>query len=1259
MIWHAGCKVAGPTARNQPFPPSHFAMNGSSQLPRTEAPDVAPAAPYAFWVVGIGASAGGLESLERFFAKAPVESGMAFVVVQHLSPDFKSVMDELLARQTDIPIRQAQEGLQIEPNTIYLIPPRKEAILSGRRFHLTDKEPKEPLSLPIDHFFRSLAADAGRQAVAVVLSGSGSDGSRGIRDVHQCGGLVLCESEETAKFDGMPQSARETGIVDLVLPPEDMPAALLAHVSAAPQGAADPQEEPADKSTETIFRLLNNEYGIDFSHYKGTTVGRRIQRRLEMRQFRDVDQYALHLQHDAAELNSLYKDLLIGVTRFFRDAEAFERLERDVVPELIDNAEPGREIRVWAAGCATGEEAYSIAMLLHERLEKKQSPASVKVFATDVHKASLEFASTAVYSAEAVKQVSPERLQRYFAQTREGYHVDADLRKLIVFAPHNVLKDAPFTKIDLIVCRNLLIYFQPLAQKKALSLFHFGLRTGGVLMLGPSETPGELLDEFETLDEHWKMFRKRRDIRLPADMRYPLPRSGSMGLKNAPRSIPTAPVRGLPDPALVGAYDWVLSQHMPPALLIDERNELLHVFGGAEKYLKLRAGRPSNDALDYLEGDLRAAVFGALQRAKKELGAVRYQGVRLASQDGDTCTVVAQRVNNPRAGRQQFLIKLEPLPAPAAAAAQAGPDSDHRRISRDRIETLENDLRYTKENLQATVEELETSNEELQATNEELVASNEELQSTNEELHSVNEELYTVNAEYQKKINDLTELTNDMDSLMESTDVATVFLDGELCIRKFTPQIAPVFKLLPHDIGRCIDSFAHHLLCDHLMENIRRVLQTGQPVEAEVQDRQGSWKFLRVLPYRTKKQIEGVVLTLMDINALKQSQESLAAAVKHRESFLATLSHELRNPLSALLHATNLLGAADGDREAAEQATGVVRRQARHIARLLDDLLDISRITQSKFELRREPFDLRTAVEAAVETMRPSIDESGHVLHIDVCSQPLFVDGDVDRLRQVQVNLLDNAVKYSPPGGEICLNVKREGEHAVIRVSDCGEGLAPETIQKIFEPFFQATQHRDQRHGGMGLGLSLVRLIVEQHQGEVEVRSDGPGRGSEFTVRIPIVAELVEAAADQVSPAAASNGRPHNGDGQTLSRRIVLVEDQADNRRMLTRWLELSGHRVESAADGQAGVALIERAQPDVALVDIGLPKIDGYEVARRVRAGSSSKSLRLIALTGYGQPADVAAARQAGFDHHLVKPVNPEELEKLLANAAVPRPAD
>ncbi|MGE3779305.1 MAG: chemotaxis protein CheB, partial [Pirellulaceae bacterium] len=697
-----------------------------------------------FFVVGIGASAGGLESLERFFGSMTSAPGMAFVVIQHLSPDFKSLMDELLARHTDLPIHRAEDGMVVEPNSIYLIPPKKEMIISQGRLLLNDKDPKQMLTMPIDRFFRSLAQDQGDRAMGVILSGTGSDGSRGIRDIHEAGGLVVCESKETARFDGMPQAALETGVVDLVLAPEAIPTALIQRAHGTLLGVVAHGEPP--DAISVLFRLLNEECGIDFSHYKPTTVGRRIQRRLAMVGARGLSDYVERLRRDPEELNALYKDLLIGVTRFFRDREAFERLENTVLPELISHSKPDEELRIWVAGCATGEEAYSIAMLVHEQYEKQGRPANVKIFATDVHRASLDIAGAGIYERAALGDVSPHRLARYFDSQRDGFHVVPELRQMIVFAVHNVISDAPFTKLDLITCRNLLIYFDPMAQRKALSLFHFGLRSGGILCLGPSETTGELRDEFESLDPHWKIYRKCGTVHFPSDIRL----SSAKGFGRGPRMIapvPPAAHRGLPDAGLLGAYDAMLDKFAPPALLVNERRELLHAFGGAERYLRFKGGRPTQDVLDMLEHDLRTAVTGALQRCWKENKSVAYSSVRVNARDGEQrLKIVVEPLVNPRSRVRQALIVLESLAAPPALSSSVRPlDSDRDQIARDRIESLEYEVRHTKENLQSTIEELETSNEELQAANEELVASNEELQSTNEELQSVNEELFTVN----------------------------------------------------------------------------------------------------------------------------------------------------------------------------------------------------------------------------------------------------------------------------------------------------------------------------------------------------------------------------------------------------------------------------------------------------------------------------------------------------------------------------------
>ena len=481
--------------------------------------------PAKFPIVGIGASAGGLESLEQFFDALPAVTGMAFVIVQHLSPDFKSVMDELLARHTKITIHRVTDGMQVEPDAIYLIPPRKEMIIAGGKLLLSDKDPTQGLTLPIDTFFRSLAQDAGSCGIGIILSGTGSDGSRGICDIHDSGGFVLAQDVDSAKFDGMPKSAVEAGVVGAVLRPDLMPAAMLSYVQ-RPNADALAWLLPADSSLlegfDAIFQLLRKHYDIDFSYYKRTTVTRRVHRRLLMNQITQLDEYVERLRSDPNELDSLYKDLLIGVTKFFRDTEAFATLEKKVLPQLIARRRAEEELRCWVAGCATGEEAYSLAILLRESLQRHERAPNVKIFATDVHRESLNTASIGIYSEAALSEVSPERLERYFRRTGTGYQVTPELRQMIVFAPHNVVKDAPFTKIDLITCRNMLIYLEPTAQKKVLSLFHFALNTGGMLLMGPSESPGELIEEFLPVDERWKIYRKRRDKSLPPDMRLPL-----------------------------------------------------------------------------------------------------------------------------------------------------------------------------------------------------------------------------------------------------------------------------------------------------------------------------------------------------------------------------------------------------------------------------------------------------------------------------------------------------------------------------------------------------------------------------------------------------------------------------------------------------------------------------------------------------------------------------------------------------------------
>jgi two-component system, chemotaxis family, CheB/CheR fusion protein len=1315
------------------------------------------------YIVGIGASAGGLEALERFFDNVPPKTGMAFVLVQHLSPDFKSLMDELLARHTELPIRLVEDGMVVEADHVYLIPPKKEMIVSGGRLLLSERDRQQELSLPIDVFFRSLAQDCGKRAIAVVLSGGGSDGSRGIRDVHDAGGLVIVQDVESAQFDGMPKTARDVGVAHWVLRPEEMPHVIVEHGAAltarSVPGAVDITPlEP--QGLEGVYRMLQEEFGIDFTHYKPSTVTRRIERRLQLARADDLQEYVRRLRSDRDELDVLYRDLLIGVTRFFRNGEAFEVLENRILPDLFQKIPKDAPLRVWVAGCATGEEAYSLAILLHE-LSARHGNRPVKIFATDVHRGSLEIASRALYEEDAVANVSPERLERYFWHRGKTFQVVPDIRQMIVFAPHNVIRDAPFTRVDLISCRNLLIYLQPPAQQKALSLFHFALNRGGVVFLGPSESPGALLHDFETVDRHWKIYRKYSDVRIPVDTRLQPRTEPRLG----PAAIFVTQTRASL-PALIGTYDKLLDEYMPPSLLVTDRGELVHAFGGASKFLELRDGRPLLDVREVVQDELKVVLVGGLQRAVKSEAGVVFKGIRVGTEEPRLYDIRIRRVRTHAGGSVHLLVSFEEVGG-RAATRTAPTEIELNDVSRDQLGALESELLLTKENLQAAIEELQTSNEELQAANEELLASNEELQSTNEELQSVNEELYTVNAEYQRKIAELTELTNDMDNLLSSTDIGTVFLDRNLAIRKFTPRIAQAFDLLPQDVGRPIATFASNFAYPGLVEDLKKVLENGTPIERELRDKGAHVYFMRLLPYRAKGAVDGVVLTLIDVSGLKKAEDALfheryllnsllfsvrdaiyfkdakgrfiranpalaerfglrdpaaavgrtafelsasddvlalqqqdeivlrtgraehgrlekrqradgrvgwdlvtrlpmrdsdgaivgltcilrdvteqveadekiQQAVRRRDQFLAMLSHELRNPLGAIVTATELMGEGQVEPPRHERLLGILRRQSSQMARLLDDLLEVSRVTQNKIELRKQAVDVGSVTRDAADVVRSLMDSRGVSFDVKIEPGALVVDGDPARIQQIQVNLLNNAAKYTPRGGHVSLETKREGSDVVITVKDDGMGIPKDLLESVFELFVQSHRTLDRAEGGIGVGLTLVRSLVTMHGGTVTATSDGEGRGSTFVVRIPL-ADKPEVGVP--SGAVRSLKLPDRA-------RIVIVEDNVDSCQMLCELLSVAGFECEPAHDGVAGAELIARARPDVAIVDVGLPGLDGFEVARRIRANPATARTYLVALTGYGQPADRAQAREAGFDEHIVKPVHPDRLLAML----------
>jgi len=834
------------------------------------------------YVVGIGASAGGLEPLEQFFDEAPLDTGAAFVVIQHLSPDYKSLMDELLARHTAMSIVDVVDGMPVRPNTIYLIPPKTEMTIEDGRLQLREQHRShERPPMPIDAFFHSLAEDMGNRAIGIILSGTGSDGSRGMLTIHEAGGLTLVQDRETAKFNGMPQASVDARVVDIIAPPDHMPNYLVEYINDPEQFrkrlASD--EHSILEGVDAVMDIMRMAYEVDFDLYKPTTVNRRIQRRMTMGRYSDIEDYVKQLRADPDELHMLYRDLLIGVTHFFRDREAFYRLEKHVIPAMFEQErKPDDEIRVWVAGCATGEEAYSIAILLHEYIEQTQQKARVRVFATDVHKSSIEVASTGRYSRDAMVEVSPERLNRYFHSVGGEFQVSPMLRQMITFAQQNVVSDAPFMRMDMVTCRNMLIYFKQPVQLQVLSLLHFALNVNGILFLGPSETVTPLRDEFETIDSHWRIYRKLREMRLPAGRAVPT-RTPTVAARRMPPAPALAPSAMMPDARLLRAYDMLLSEYVPAAILLNSRRELVHTFGDARLILHPPEGRSSLDVLEMVDAQMKVALGGAIQRALRDHQTVRYGRVGVAS-GGETqhYTLVVRPLADSESESFFLLVTFETEQSVVVSQQQPVSEQDvdqfdERAETHEKIVTLEQELQYSKENLQATIEELEASNEELNATNEELVASNEELQSTNEELHSVNEELHTVNAEYQQKITELTQLTDDMNNLLSSTEIGTIFLDHMLRVRKFTPAVCKYFKLRSQDIDRPIADIVHSIEMDTLLEDAERVLNTGEATELEAQTDQQDCLLIRITPYRAMAgSVEGVIISIVDITLLKNEE---------------------------------------------------------------------------------------------------------------------------------------------------------------------------------------------------------------------------------------------------------------------------------------------------------------------------------------------------------------------------------------------------
>jgi two-component system CheB/CheR fusion protein len=1196
-----------------------------------------------FVVVGIGASAGGLEACSEFFLKMPTDTGMAFVLVQHLAPDHESMLAEILATKTAMQVVQVADGMAVEPNRVHVIRPGHTLTIREGKLRLGPRLKDPANNRPIDDFFRSLAEEQRERSVCVILSGMGSNGTAGAKAIKVVGGICIAQEPESASQPSMPGSMISAGYADFILRPGAMADVLVSY-------ARHPyvREHGGKSSVHTkseileILTILRVRTKRDFSPYKLPTIQRRIQRRMGVTRQQTVEDYAAYLRQHPPEATLLADDLLIHVTGFFRDPAAWEQLQARVIAPLIAECPAGSEVRCWVAACSSGEESYSLAMLLQEASDQADKSLSIKVFATDTAQRTLTQARNGIYPGGIETEVSPQRLERFFDKESAVYRVKKALRERVIFAPQNLVEDPPYSRLDIITCRNLLIYLEPEVQRRILAMLHFALREGGYLFLGASETIAGCEELFEPVDRNFRIYRRVGPARFGA-FPFHLPRD----FIRLSAGEPVGAAKQQPSLSQQMQHA-MLQRHTPAAVVVDREFRILFYHGDTNAFLLQPAGEPTRELLSVVREELRGAVRGALHQALAGKEIARAKEAHLSTAHGIKHVEIMVELLDSHAPDGPLLVSFQQRPAPVmpAEAARAGDENQLQLV--DELRRTQDELQSTVEELQSSNEELKTSNEEVRSVNEELQATNEELEASKEEMQSLNEELSTVNSQLQAKNEELERTGSNLSCLLSSTNIAVIFLDKSFQIRSFTPATRDLFDLLATDVGRPLRDMNRKFIDESLLTDAAMVLQRLSPVEKEIKSESGKHYLRRIWPYRTTEdRIDGIVITFVDVTDRKKFEQELSRAKllaenssHSKDQFLAMLSHELRTPLTPIT-----LAIADIQREKdlpieLRNNLEMIQRNLALEMRLIDDLLDLSRVISGKMRLKCGPLGVHRMLTHALQTMAAEVNAKHVTIEFHLEAANDIVSADEPRLQQVFLNILRNSVKFTLAGGKILLRSWNQHNEIVVQIEDSGIGIEASEMARLFEPFEQGNLEKARQAGGgggMGLGLAIARSVTELHGGQIRAKSEGKGKGATFVIELPLMPDGTQ----RESAGAGAEAHMQQSRAKRVSPKsvkILLVEDHIDTASIMMRLLKQVGYSVEHAGSASQAVQIAAKHPPDILLSDLNLPDGSGHDLIRQIK---QSHRVKGIAVSGLGTDEDIRHSHEAGFAEHITKPIH------------------